>query len=249
MTDRQSTDGSNTIQLHIDQDELTIDQFTKSVGAFTRMIKALARDASDSVSWRISVESGSTCFNAVLVSDDEEAVPDVRPAYAVISDGVYALASGTGTDGVPESARKEYDNLVSAVGKTEDDLPAAKLVLRYDSTEDRREVPVEAHEGVTKTATNAFVAIGSVTGLLYNMTSRRGNSFTITNEETGLTVRGTYDDDLLDDFRKAFKTRATVSGVLKCDHDGRVKSIQAKSVRIEPRNVPRLSSLRGILEG
>ncbi len=249
MADRKSVDGSNTIQLHIDQDELTIEQFTKSVGAFTRMIEALAKDASDSVSWRISVESGSTCLNATLVSDDEEAVPDVRPAYTVISDGVFALASGTGLERVPESARKEYNSLVSAVGKTEDDLPAGKLVLYYGGTERPREVPVEAHEGVTHTAANAFIAIGSVTGLLYNMTSRRGNRFTITNEETGLTVRGTYDDDLLDDFRKAFKTRATVSGVLKCDHDGRVKLIQAKSVRIEPRNVPRLSSLRGILEG
>ena len=249
MADRKSVDGSNTIQLHIAQDELTIEQFTKSVGAFTRMIKALAKDASDSVSWRISVESGSTCLNATLVSDDEEAVPDVRPAYTVISDGVFALASGTGLERVPESARKEYNSLVSAVGKTEDDLPAGKLVLAYDSVEHRREVPVEAHEKGAQATASSYIAIGSVTGLLYNMTSRQGNRFTITNEETGLTVRGTYDDDLLDDFRKAFKTRATVSGVLKCDHDGRIRSIKAKSVRVEPKDVPKLSSLRGILEG
>lgn len=249
MAGKNNAERPNTIQLHIDQDELTIDQFTKSIGAFTRMIRALAKDASDSVSWRISVESGSTCINAALVSDDEEAVPDVRPAYSVIEAGVFALGSGEGVEKVPESAQKEYASLARAVGKTGDGLPAGKLVLAYDSVEHRREVPVEARTEVTKAAASDYVAIGSVTGLLYNMTSKRGNVFTITNEETGLTVRGTYGDDLLDDFRRAFKTRATVSGVLKCDSYGRVKSVLAKSVRVEPKDVPRLSSLRGILEG
>lgn len=249
MKHRENGDGSSKIQLHIEHDELTIDQFVRSVGAFTRMIDELAKDASDSVSWRISVESGSTCINAMLVSDDEEAMPDVAPAFSVVEEGVYALASGKGVENVPTSARKHYANLVKAVGRTEDKLPGGKLVLAYDSASHRHEVPVEENESVVPEAPTGYMAIGSVTGLLYNMNSKRGNSFTIFNEETGLAVKGSYEDSLLDSFRTAFKTRATVSGVLTCGRDGRIKLIKAKAVRVEPKGVPRLSSLRGILEG
>lgn len=214
MTRRESETSSNTIQLHIDRDELTVDQFLKSVNAFTQMIEVLAKDASDSVSWRMSVESGSTCINAMLVSDDEDALSDVTPVYRVIERDVFALSSGKNVEVVPKSARKHYADLVNAVGKTDDNLPGGKLVLAYDSETRRREVLVEMHVEATLQVPSEYIAIGSVTGLLCGINSRKGNFFSIVNEETGRVVRGSYEDDLLDGFRSAFKRRATVSGIL-----------------------------------
>ena len=94
-----------------------------------------------------------------------------------------------------------------------------------------------------------YLSIGSVTGFLYLVNCKELDTFSIRNEETGIAVSGRFDAGLFDDFRAALNERATVSGVITYNRDGRIKSIKASAVRIEPSGVPRLSSLRGILEG
>jgi len=108
-------------------------------------------------------------------------------------------------------------------------------------------VPKEGYElkqdeavGDAQDEKGTHIEVGSVTGLIFSMTSRQENTFLMENEVTGLAVRGTYDDELLDDFRSAFKRRSTVYGELTCDRNGNVESIRARSVEIEPMSVPKL---------
>ena len=240
--------GKNVVQLHIDQEALPADRFMESVRSFIDMIQALAQDASPSLGWMVSVEKGSTCLNADLVSEDVEAVPDVKPALKVIRGGLEKLTSGRGIETVPEKARKSYFRLVSAVEHEGDGEHGAQLVLTADDDRSDEVLPIKRHvaEG-TVSKPSTYPAVGSVTGRLYSLNSRSGNNFIIANESTGLAVRGRFGDDLKEDFKRAFDDRATVAGIIEYGADGRVKNIVASSVAVEPKDAPKMSELRGTL--
>ena len=226
MAKDRRNDESNATQRHVVQSRISIGQLTGTVDAFTRLNEELVRTTSDSVSWMPSVESGSSSLNTGLIADDDEPMPDVTPALSIFKDNVEA-----------QVIRKNENG--EAVGMP---FPA------YDSTSEYGNVAFDNLERDETSGPATYISVGSVTGRILGMNSKGQNMFTITDEETGQPIGGSYDDDLLGCFRHALKTRATVSGIVKYDRNGRIRSIEASAVRLEPTNVPRLSTLRGILK-
>ena len=235
-----------TLTLHIKRDTLRPDEFMGSMEAFAKMIVALSDDVSPSMTWEMSVEKGSMCINAKLVSDDPD-IKDVSPMFEVINGNVRDLSDGKVTPSCPERATRAFLKLVSEVGEVDGRQSLADIESFGGGGFEHSVMPVR-RAPVAETAPPEYTSVGSFTGEVFALNSKRGNRFSIVDEATRRVVKGYFKDDLLDDFRSIYKNRSTVSGIITYYGDGKVKCIEAKRVYREPRCLPRLVDLRGILE-
>ncbi|WP_039910406.1 hypothetical protein [Collinsella intestinalis] len=234
---------SKTVRLHIDDEQLDLDSFKKCVDSFAEMIQALSDDAAPFARWLFSVERGSMIFNAELVTEEEY---DLGPCFEVISGFVDRLASGRDVAVCPKKARDGYLKLASALDAGDEGSARAHIKVINGGCS-VKEVPVyRAFEVVDEP--RDYQVVGSVTGAICTLNSKRGNKFGMIDEGTGRYIKGKFQDRMLDDIRSSFKRRATVSGILTYRSDGTIVSIDARKIVVLPEKLPSLSSLRGILE-
>lgn len=235
----------NAIQLHIKTSDIDLDAFRSSVDAFAGMIRALSDDAAPMAAWRVSVDKGSLVLNAQMVVTDEV---DPQPMFQVIQGNLNALITGNGVASCPRKAQEEYNKLASAfAGDGERGLQAEILTF---SGGEKPTCVLPVGKPVQHVAERGkYKAVGSVTGSICFLSVKRGNKFGMVDDATGKYVQGTFQEAVLPQIRSVFKSRAMVSGIITYHPDGTIASLDARSVIPEPTQLPKLSSMFGILEG
>lgn len=235
----------NAIQLHIKTSDIDLDAFRSSVDAFAGMIHALSDDAAPMATWRVSVDKGSLVLNAQMIVDDEV---DPQPMFQVIQGNLSALITGNGAASCPRRAQEEYSRLASAFARDGEHALQAEILTFSGGEQPTHVLPVgKPVQHVTERS--KYKAVGSVTGLVCFLSVKRGNKFGMVDDATGKYVRGTFQEAVLPQIRGVFKSRAMVSGIITYHPDGTIASLDARSVIPEPANLPRLTSMFGILEG
>ena len=238
----------NTLQLHINRDELNIEEFKRSFNAFMDLIQALSDDNAPMAQWLISVNKGSMVMNAALTSEDPKI--DIHPMFQVIKGNVASLISGINAESCSQTARSSYAKLSAAINSLGEMMgePIAEINA-FGSDGSCATMPVTTPHTSTQNQ-KGYSAIGALSGFIYLLDSKRGkNTIGIIDDVTGTYIKGTFHDSCTQDAREAFKRRAVVSGTINYRADGSISSMKVRNVRQQPQHVPKLSELFGIVEG
>lgn len=236
---------ARTLRLHIKEEKLEIGTFRRSFSSFAAMVQALSEDAAPMATWLASVDKGSMVMSVELVTEEKNV--DLEPMFRVIQGNVASLSTGAHISSCPKKARDEYKKLVAAVGSTADQEPKAEILSFAGPGCAETIMPVTiAHEDEVERSD--YSAVGAITGKVCSLTTKKGHKLTIVDESTGRSVVGTFDDEMIDEVRRSFDRRATVSGIIKYRPDGTIASMGIRGVLVRPEPAPKLSDLFGILE-
>lgn len=235
----------NMLQLHIMRDKLDIQDFKTSVDSFMTVIESLSEDAAPVARWLISVDAGSVLLSAEMYLDDKDIDPE--PIFKVIEGGITSLTTGQGIESCPKKARDAYTRLAKVFdGPTGNETTAEIRAVGSHSIAPNI-LPIKRTRPLPNVS-EPYKAVGSVTGKILNLDSRKGDTFGIIDDVSGRYVKAYVKGDLLTTVLKLYKERVSASGIITYRPDGTISSIEARSVSKLPQSLPKLTSFLGLME-
>ncbi|MBN2081494.1 hypothetical protein JW859_04710 [bacterium] len=219
---------SDSLELRIDEPWVPADEFKELfrefLGLVSEVSNAVARKK-DAFDWLVAVESGSNVLR--LQPQPKNASAEIIPiALSAVDHGLAKIvAEGKRPNYFSDKALKHVITL--SKHSRSNNQPSERISAFGPQNERRSFRDLQACiESMLRMPQESW---GSIRGRMLVISAKRGDSFTIDDELTGLAVSCKFETDMTDAVFHAFKRRVSVEGMIKYSADGNPTSIRIES--------------------
>jgi hypothetical protein len=237
----------NDVTLKLDGPKITAEKFKKAVDAFLDIISSVGKQVvreNDSLSWLITVESGSAVFHAKPESKSGNPYFEERASKAVV-EGIRILE--TDPDQEPpnftDKAMERVKDLASVQDRKGEFVSSVTVFLNGETApvSPKIAIAVDHFLGIERTE------IGSITGELRSITDFGGVYFYIWDVVTGHRVRCDISEELLPTAMAAFRKRVSAYGLIHYDRKERPRRIAVEEIHtFKTEGLPKVDDVIGL---
>jgi hypothetical protein len=224
-------------------------RFLRAVKAFFDLVEELSKEAAGTIApptWAVRVREGSNLIEAVPPVGYPAAI--VQRVYERIPAGFAALESG---EIMPEGFSERALHSASVLSRIREDLGEDAVSLRLWVK--KEPIALTGHTAATvhDMLESGSVDHGSVDGRLEVISERGGTHVVIRETLWGRSIRCTVDEARLKDALALFGRRVEAYGEVRYRKDGEAIAIKVDEFVPfpDPRDIPSLEAVRGILKG
>lgn len=236
------------ITLELDEDEISVNDFTKAVDNFIALVKEVAKSVApkkDPSAWNVTVYPGSAGIGVRGTSTFTST--EVHAIRSAILDGVGKLETGLRSEFFSDKAIDCARNIASLF-KKKDSQPSVNLIGGKDTFQPvTRNTVVKASEILDP----AYTEDGAVDGVLEKLSAHGGFNFVVYDPIDDRAIQCEVNESLMDKAWQSWRKRVEVTGKVRYRRDGMAVSVKAVDIFPFPEksDIPSLDQLRGLLAG
>lgn len=239
-------DKDRRILFHLEKDVLPIDEMQTCISEFFSFVQAASDDCLSDLKWYAELERGSVALATYPISETEDA-EDVDRCLGAVRKDLQLIRGGKNPETFGQKTMQHYGNITKLFKSNNhiDGNPTITVDTPGDS--DRAPIAMVDYQAPTAPALVSH-SFGTAYGEVKTLYTAKQPFFALYDETTGKRMKVFYDDALLDQVRRCYRSYARVTGDVTFNPDGTKRDMHACEIQVVDRDKEvSFSDLFGIL--